>query len=123
MLYAKFSGLEDLISEDNEFSLKHCFFQHVASGKFKDDTQYCDDYKYSHGAPLSLSVDDTKLLPALHPLYDGVNQSAMHKTLERLTAAAELATKLWDLDGNWVVIQDTKHGRKTHQNNALSGAL
>ncbi|KAJ6540255.1 hypothetical protein B0H10DRAFT_2245184 [Mycena sp. CBHHK59/15] len=300
MLYAKFSGLEELISEDNEFSLEHRFFQHVAkvlakdreirgvgNQNFKYDTdidalfalihtispraywelakhfpmrtersikhvisttprfpigvtdetfiyakQYCEDYKYPRGAPLSLSVDDTKLLPALRPLYDGVNQKwyivgttgehvevlnpqAMHQTLEKLKATAELATKLrlwvlqiplpgvppvvlaiaplaakvkgpeladwqiqlmqglvshgfritssggdgasverdcqrrtasasklrefrikhpdsaypdiivqlWDLDGNiWVVIQDAKHGRKTFQNNAFSGA-
>ncbi|KAJ6484794.1 hypothetical protein C8R45DRAFT_829642 [Mycena sanguinolenta] len=27
--------------------------------------QYHEDYKYPHGAPLSLAVDDTKLFPAL----------------------------------------------------------
>ncbi|KAJ6603972.1 hypothetical protein B0H10DRAFT_1821753, partial [Mycena sp. CBHHK59/15] len=37
MLYAKFSGLEELISE---FSLEHRFFQHVVSGKFKDDSVF-----------------------------------------------------------------------------------
>ncbi|KAJ6487065.1 hypothetical protein DFH09DRAFT_1457048 [Mycena vulgaris] len=195
MLYAKFRGLEELVSEDNEWSLERRFFQHVVSGKFKDDTvfrgimqakvmakdreirgvgnqnfkydtdmdalfglihtisprayrelakhfpvrtersikhiisttprfpigikdetflyaqQYCENYKYPHGAPLSLSVDDTKLFPALRPLYDGVNQKwfivgttgehvevlnpqGMHEALDKLEATAELATKL-----------------------------
>ncbi|KAJ7797820.1 hypothetical protein B0H13DRAFT_1467961, partial [Mycena leptocephala] len=33
--------------------------------------QYCKDYGYPLGAPLSLSVDDTKLHAALRPLYNG----------------------------------------------------
>ncbi|KAJ7433411.1 hypothetical protein FB451DRAFT_1419699 [Mycena latifolia] len=195
MLYAKFHGLEELISEENEWSLECRFFQHVVSGKFKNDTvfrgimqakvlakdreirgvgnqnfkydtdmdtlfglihtisprayrelakhfplrtersikhiisttprfpigvtdetfiyaqRYCDDYKYLHGAPLSLSVDDTKLFPTLRPIYDGVkgkwfivgtmgehievpNPEALHHTLDRLESTAELATKL-----------------------------
>ncbi|KAJ7889679.1 hypothetical protein B0H13DRAFT_2532168 [Mycena leptocephala] len=74
-------------------------------------TQYLEDYKYPHGAPLSLSVDDTKLFPALRPLYDGVNQrwyivgttgehilvpnpEGLHETLDELESSAELATKL-----------------------------
>ncbi|KAJ7776540.1 hypothetical protein DFH07DRAFT_731871, partial [Mycena maculata] len=82
----------------------------------KDETfpyaqQYCDDYKYARGAPLSLSVDDTKLFPALRPLDDGVNQKwfivgttgehfevlkpqGMHEAIDKLESTAELATKL-----------------------------
>lgn len=73
--------------------------------------QYCEDYKYPQGAPLSLSVDDTKLHSALRPLYDGVKQKwfivgtteapievpnaeALHETLDELEKTAELATKV-----------------------------
>ncbi|KAF7336404.1 hypothetical protein MVEN_02189300 [Mycena venus] len=73
--------------------------------------QYLEDYKYPLGAPLSLAVDDTKLFPALRPLYDGVkklwyivgttgdhiavpNPQGLHETLDKLEATAELATKL-----------------------------
>ncbi|KAJ7754212.1 hypothetical protein DFH07DRAFT_959909 [Mycena maculata] len=195
MLYAKFHGLQDLISEDNNWSLEHRFFQHVVSGKFKNDTvfrgiihakvlakdreiknagnqnfkydtdmdtlfglihtisphayweltkhlpmrtersikhiisttprfpvgitdeifpfaeKYCEDYKYPRGAPLSLSVDDTKLFAALRPLYDGVKQKwfivgttedhvevpnpqALNATLDTLKATANLVSKL-----------------------------
>ncbi|KAJ7178444.1 hypothetical protein C8R43DRAFT_1117832 [Mycena crocata] len=195
MLYAKFKGLEKLVSEDNDFSLERRFFQHVVNGDFKDDSvftgliqakvlakdreirgvgnqnfkydtdldalfglihtisprayrelqkhfpmrtersikhiasktprfpigikdetfiyakQYCENYKYPCGAPLSLSVDDTKLFPALRPLYDGVSQKwfivgttgehievpnadGLHETLDELKSSAELASKL-----------------------------
>ncbi|KAJ7255123.1 hypothetical protein B0H12DRAFT_1071051 [Mycena haematopus] len=195
MLFAKFAGLEALLAEDNEFSVERRYFQHVVSGKFKDDKvftgiiqakvmakdreirgkglqnfkydsdmdavfglvhtisprayrelgkhfplrsersikhvistsprfpigitdetfvyakEYIEDYKYPHGAPLSVSVDDTKLFPALRPLYDGVkkfwyivgttgdhiavpNAQALHETLDELESNAELATKL-----------------------------
>ncbi|KAJ7150342.1 hypothetical protein C8R46DRAFT_1358417 [Mycena filopes] len=195
MLFAKFKGLDGLLSEDNEFSLERRYFQHVINGDFKDDkvfngiiqakvmakdreikgvgmqnfkhnsdldavlglihtisprahrelakhipartersikhvvsktprfpigivdetfvyaTQYLKDYNYPLGGPLSLSVDDTKLFPALRPLYDGVKQrwyivgttgehivvpnaEALHATLDELESTAELATKL-----------------------------
>ncbi|KAJ7078625.1 hypothetical protein C8R43DRAFT_1143365 [Mycena crocata] len=194
-LYAKFKGLERLISEDNEFSVERRYFQHVIDGDFKDDKvfngliqakvlakdreirgvgkqnfkydsdldslfglihtisprayrelakhfpaqtersikhvisttprfpigitdenfhfaqQYCENYQYPLGAPLSLSVDDTKLFPALRPLYDDTKQKwfivgtagnhievpntkALHDTLDELQSGTELATKL-----------------------------
>ncbi|KAJ7163961.1 hypothetical protein C8R43DRAFT_946774 [Mycena crocata] len=191
-LYARYGGLEALVSENNEYSLEHRFFQHVVNGDFKDDKifngileakilaktreikgvgmqnfhynedvdavfglihaisprayreiakhiplrserqtisksprfpigiedatfgyakQYCEDYKYPQGAPLSLSVDDTKLHAALRPLYDGVKQKwfivgttgqptevpnaeALHNALDHLEKTEELATKV-----------------------------
>ncbi|KAF7335957.1 hypothetical protein MSAN_02309100 [Mycena sanguinolenta] len=73
--------------------------------------EYLENYKYPFGAPLSLAVDDTKLFPALRPLYDGVkklwyivgttgehiavpNAQGLHNTLDQLESSAELATKL-----------------------------
>ncbi|KAF7348037.1 hypothetical protein MSAN_01756100 [Mycena sanguinolenta] len=73
--------------------------------------QHLEDYKYPLGAPLSLAVDDTKLFPALRPLYDGVNKmwytvgttgehiavpnaQGLHATLDNFKSSAELATKL-----------------------------
>ncbi|KAJ7127909.1 hypothetical protein C8R44DRAFT_873680 [Mycena epipterygia] len=73
--------------------------------------QMLRDYKYPSGAPLSLSVDDTKLHAALRPLYNGAlgkwfivgttgepmevpNAEAINKTLDDLEQTAEIATKL-----------------------------
>ncbi|KAJ7604607.1 hypothetical protein DFH06DRAFT_1386901 [Mycena polygramma] len=73
--------------------------------------QYCKDYGYPLGAPLSLSVDDTKLHAALRPLYNGPlgkwfivgttgepievpDADALNATLDELEKTAEMATKL-----------------------------
>jgi hypothetical protein len=73
--------------------------------------QYCKDYGYPLGAPLSLSVDDTKLHAALCPLYNGPlgkwfivgttgepmevpNADALNDTLDELEKTAEVATKV-----------------------------
>ncbi|KAK6992199.1 hypothetical protein R3P38DRAFT_2570976 [Favolaschia claudopus] len=37
MLFARFKGLEALLSEDDNFSVERRFFQYVVDGKFKDD--------------------------------------------------------------------------------------
>ncbi|KAJ7436725.1 hypothetical protein B0H11DRAFT_2255972 [Mycena galericulata] len=169
MLYARFQGLEALMSEDNTYSLERRYINHVLNGDFKDDKvfngiiqakilgktreikglgnqnfkhdedaqdfiipqiplgiqdatysfaeKYCEDYKYSRGAPLSLAVDDTKLFSALRPLYDGEkgkwfivgavgppievpDVDALHATLDELEKnPPALATKLrlWTL--------------------------
>ncbi|KAJ7148708.1 hypothetical protein C8R43DRAFT_1236758 [Mycena crocata] len=194
-LYMKFHGLQELVSEDNQYSLERRYFQHVINGDFKNDTifngiiqakilgkdrevkglgkqnfkhnedvdavfglihaisprayreiakhiplrsersikqktssaprfaigiqqetfqyaeRYCEDYKYPRGAPLSLSVDDTKLHAALRPLYNGPlkkwfivgatgeptevpNAESLNETLDELEKTAEVATKL-----------------------------
>ncbi|KAF8197121.1 hypothetical protein BJ912DRAFT_923213 [Pholiota molesta] len=62
-----------------------CSFLHVRSSKpsfmqgIGDHTharaiQYLEDYGYPLDAPLAISVDDTKLLPAFKPYYDGLLQ-------------------------------------------------
>ncbi|KAJ6482001.1 hypothetical protein C8R45DRAFT_831472 [Mycena sanguinolenta] len=73
--------------------------------------QYCKDYGYPPTAPLSLSVDDTKLHAALRPLYNGPlgkwfivgttgeaievpNAEVLNDTLDRMEKTAELAKKL-----------------------------
>ncbi|KAJ6582731.1 hypothetical protein B0H10DRAFT_2235240 [Mycena sp. CBHHK59/15] len=82
-------------------------------GTFKYAQKYCEDYKYPLGALLPLSADDTKLFPALRPLYDGVkgkwyiigttgdpievlDVETLHKILDVLerNADSELATKI-----------------------------
>ncbi|KAJ7687303.1 hypothetical protein B0H17DRAFT_1180926 [Mycena rosella] len=175
-IYARFKGLEELVSEDNEFSLERRYVHHVINGDFKNDTvfndilqakilgkaheikrhgnqnfkhdedvdavfglvhaisprayrkiakhiplrsersikyatKYLEDYSYPLGAPLSLSVDDTKLHAALRPLYDGAkgkwfivgttgmpmevpNADVINETLDRLEKTAEIATKV-----------------------------
>ncbi|KAJ6530897.1 hypothetical protein B0H10DRAFT_1973510 [Mycena sp. CBHHK59/15] len=37
-IYARFQGLEALVSEDNNYSLKQRYVQHVLNGDFKNDT-------------------------------------------------------------------------------------
>ncbi|KAF7346851.1 hypothetical protein MSAN_01824400 [Mycena sanguinolenta] len=73
--------------------------------------QYCKDYRYPLGGPLSLSVDDTKLHAALRPLYNGPlgkwfivgttgeaievpNAEVLNDTLDRMEKTAELGKKL-----------------------------
>ncbi|KAJ7211695.1 hypothetical protein GGX14DRAFT_623340 [Mycena pura] len=43
----------------------------IHARSFESVQQYCEDYGYPVGYPLCLSVDDTKLFPAMQPLYDG----------------------------------------------------
>ncbi|KAJ6632070.1 hypothetical protein B0H10DRAFT_2206481 [Mycena sp. CBHHK59/15] len=73
--------------------------------------RYCEEYKYPLGTPLSLAVDDSKLFPALQPLYNGVkgrwfivgttgepvevlDPEALHRTINKLEKTTEMATKL-----------------------------
>ncbi|KAJ7677295.1 hypothetical protein B0H14DRAFT_3684172 [Mycena olivaceomarginata] len=73
--------------------------------------QYGKDYGYPLGAPLSLSVNDTKLHAALRPLYNGPlgkwfiigttgestevpDADTLNDTLDELEKTAEVATKL-----------------------------
>ncbi|KAF7334369.1 hypothetical protein MSAN_02376400 [Mycena sanguinolenta] len=101
----------------SEWSIKHVvsttprFHIGIADETFVYAKQYLEDYKYPLGTPRSLAVDDTKLFPALRPLYDGVNKmwyivgttgehiavpnaQGLHATLDKLESSAELATKL-----------------------------
>ncbi|KAJ7192602.1 hypothetical protein GGX14DRAFT_379987 [Mycena pura] len=43
----------------------------INTQSFESVQRYCEDYAYPVGYPLCLSVDDTKLFPAMQPLYDG----------------------------------------------------
>ncbi|KAJ7843407.1 hypothetical protein B0H14DRAFT_2260811, partial [Mycena olivaceomarginata] len=60
----------------SECSIKHVisttphFPIGIAEETFVYAKEYVENYKYPLGAPLSLAVDDTKLFPALRPLYD-----------------------------------------------------
>lgn len=47
------------------------FSQGVSDLALERAQKYLSDYQYPHNAPLALSVDDTKLLPAFRPYYDG----------------------------------------------------
>ncbi|KAJ7189874.1 hypothetical protein GGX14DRAFT_580306 [Mycena pura] len=47
----------------------------ITSESFGFLRRYCEDYGYPIGHPLCLSVDDTKLFPAMQPLYDGPAKS------------------------------------------------
>ncbi|KAJ7194119.1 hypothetical protein GGX14DRAFT_586935 [Mycena pura] len=42
---------------------------------FEALARYCQDYGYPSNYPLCFSVDDTKLFPAMQPLYDGPTKS------------------------------------------------
>lgn len=46
------------------------FRQGISPQVLKHASKYLEDYGYSVNAPLALSVDDTKLLPAFRPYYD-----------------------------------------------------
>ncbi|KAJ7203239.1 hypothetical protein GGX14DRAFT_570121 [Mycena pura] len=66
---------------ESERSIRHCtskqprFPLGITSESFGFLRRYCEDYGYSIGHPLCLSVDDTKLFPAMQPLYDGPAKS------------------------------------------------
>ena len=47
------------------------FHQGISLQALECAKKYISDYQYPHNAPLALSVDDTKLLPAFRPYYDG----------------------------------------------------
>ncbi|KAI0301414.1 hypothetical protein BC826DRAFT_1102007 [Russula brevipes] len=70
---------------DRNFLLKRSmspgFTQGISSRTLERALKYLQDYRYPLNAPVSLSVDDTKLLPAFRPHFDG-------------------ATKKWFLVGN-----------------------
>ncbi|KAJ6601653.1 hypothetical protein B0H10DRAFT_2230357 [Mycena sp. CBHHK59/15] len=88
-----------------------CFPVGITDETFGSAQRYCEDYKCPLGAPLSLAVDDSKLFPALRPLYNGVkgrwfivgttgepvevlDPEALHRTIDELEKTAEMATKL-----------------------------
>ncbi|KAJ7229028.1 hypothetical protein GGX14DRAFT_616418, partial [Mycena pura] len=77
-------------------------------------SQYCQDYGYPFAAPISLSVDDTKLYAALRPLYNGLlgkwfivgttgeamevpSAEMVNATLDKIKRTGELAVRLWVL--------------------------
>lgn len=85
------------------------FCQGISQDVLERALKYLRDYKYPQDAPLALSVDDTKLLPAFRPYFDGStkkwyvvgttgeplevsNLGALESQLE--SARASLATKL-----------------------------
>ncbi|KAJ7204641.1 hypothetical protein GGX14DRAFT_569210 [Mycena pura] len=47
----------------------------ITAASFDHLATYLKDYGYPTDYPLCLSVDDTKLLPAMHPIYDGPKKS------------------------------------------------
>ena len=50
------------------------FCQGISQRALERAQKYLSDYQYPHNAPLALSVDDTKLLPAFRPYYDGTTK-------------------------------------------------
>ncbi|KAF7371887.1 hypothetical protein MVEN_00046000 [Mycena venus] len=62
---------------ESERSIKHRASQRprfpigITPASFEHLATYLKTYGYPANHPLCLSVDDTKLLPAMHPLYDG----------------------------------------------------
>jgi hypothetical protein len=46
------------------------FIQGISPQTLQRAHKYLEDYNYPAEAPLALSVDDTKLLPAFHPYFD-----------------------------------------------------
>ncbi|KAI0282652.1 hypothetical protein BC826DRAFT_921590 [Russula brevipes] len=63
---------------DRNFLLKRSmspgFTQGISSRTLERALKYLEDYRYPSNAPLSLSVDDTKLLPAFRPHFDGASK-------------------------------------------------
>src|SRR6266581_395223 len=47
------------------------FCQGISPQVVERARKYLRDYNYPQNAPLALSVDDTKLLPAFRPYFDG----------------------------------------------------
>lgn len=47
------------------------FYQGISQHALERALKYLSDYNYPLNAPLALSVDDTKLLPAFRPYFDG----------------------------------------------------
>jgi len=47
------------------------FCQGISPQVLEHAHKYLDDYQYPADRPLALSVDDTKLLPAFRPYFDG----------------------------------------------------
>jgi hypothetical protein len=50
------------------------FRQGISHQILEQAHKYLNDYSYPADAPLSLSIDDTKLLPALRPYFDGISK-------------------------------------------------
>jgi hypothetical protein len=50
------------------------FGQGISQHALERAKKYLSDYQYPHNAPLALSVDDTKLLPAFRPYYNGTTR-------------------------------------------------
>ncbi|KAJ7206825.1 hypothetical protein GGX14DRAFT_567902 [Mycena pura] len=86
----------------------------ITAQSFEALARYCQDYSYPSDYPLCFSVDDTKLFPAMQPLYDG-SQKAWYlvglpgEQQLKVTSADELE-KLMDIKHNpapklrlWVV--------------------
>jgi hypothetical protein len=55
-------------------SISPGFFQGISHQALERAHKYLMDYRYPINAPLSLSVDNTKLLPSLRPYFDGINK-------------------------------------------------
>lgn len=86
------------------------FFQGISPQVLHRTQKYLEDYKYPVKAPLSLSINDTKLLPAFRPYFDrsankwflvgNVGEPMEVLDIDTLAdqiegAWAQLVTKLW----------------------------
>ncbi|KAJ7201855.1 hypothetical protein GGX14DRAFT_571116 [Mycena pura] len=73
----------------------------ITSENFEYLDRYCDKHGYPRGYPLCLSVDDTKLFPAMQPLYDGQVKSwflvGLPGETQLQTATPEDLEKLMDI--------------------------
>ncbi|KAJ7717083.1 hypothetical protein B0H14DRAFT_3901293 [Mycena olivaceomarginata] len=69
------------IRVESEQSIKHRTSQRprfpigITDASYEHLATYLKTYGYPANYPLCVSVDDTKLLPAMHPLYDGPEKS------------------------------------------------
>ncbi|KAJ7839111.1 hypothetical protein B0H14DRAFT_3458876 [Mycena olivaceomarginata] len=74
----------------------------ITDETFDNLKNYCDSYGYPPNYPLCISVDDTKLLPAMHPIYNGPEKTWMLVGLpgtKQLTVATpDELERLMDMD-------------------------
>ncbi|KAJ7318539.1 hypothetical protein DFH08DRAFT_819813 [Mycena albidolilacea] len=66
--------MESECSIKNRESKRPRFPIGITDETFDNLKNYCDSYGYPPNYPLCISVDDTKLLPVMHPIYNGLEK-------------------------------------------------
>ncbi|KAJ7229911.1 hypothetical protein GGX14DRAFT_553416 [Mycena pura] len=69
-LFAENFRTETVRSMNHQIAQRPRFPVGITARNFEFLAQYCSDYGYPPTHPLCVSVDDTKLFPAMHPLHD-----------------------------------------------------